>query len=95
MSASALLIIKLEIIYGIFRPSLINQKHNLGWFLLIRFVDRVKVYSLLVISKKHSNTFLLIDLQKTKIVQSKILKQGQFLLIPGFYRFRQVIEYLF
>ena len=36
------------------------------------------VYSLLVIGRNHSNTFLLIDLQKTKLFQSKILKKGLF-----------------
>ena len=29
----------------------------LGWFLLIRFVDLVRVWSLHVISKNHPNTF--------------------------------------
>ena len=36
------------------------------------------VYYLLVISRNHSNTFLLIDLQKTKLFQNKILKKGLF-----------------
>ena len=36
----------------------------MGWFLLRRFVDLVRVYSLLIISRNHSNTFLLLDLQK-------------------------------
>ena len=42
------------------------------------------VYSLPVISKNDSNTFLLIDLQKAKLFQSKILKKGLFFLISGF-----------
>ena len=38
---------------------------HLGWFLLRRLVDLVRVYSLLIISRNHSNTFW-INLQKTK-----------------------------
>ena len=48
------------------------------------------VYSLLVISRNHSNTYLLIDLQKAKLFQGKILKKGLFYLISGFHRFWQV-----
>ena len=45
-------------------PSLLNQKHNVGWFLLKRLADLFRVRY--IISKNHSNTFLLINLQKTK-----------------------------
>ena len=38
-------------------------KNQLGWFLLKRFVDLRVCY---IITKNHSNTFLLINLQKTK-----------------------------
>ena len=55
----------------------------MGWFLLKQLVDLVRVYSLLIIRRNHSNTFL-IDLQKQKLNQSKISQQGQFLLILGF-----------
>ena len=48
----------------------------MGWLLLRRFVDLVGVYCLLVSSRNHSSTFLLIDLQKTKLIQSKILKKA-------------------
>ena len=37
----------------------------MGWFLLRRFLDLVRVYSLQIISRNHSNTFLLLDLQNT------------------------------
>ena len=40
---------------GICRSFLINQKHNLGWFLLRRFVDLSRVCSLHVIIRNHSN----------------------------------------
>ena len=70
-AASALLIINLVIIIG---SSLVNQKHNLGWFLLRRFVDLVRIYSLLIISRNHSNRFLLLDLQKNGSKQ-KLSKQ--------------------
>ena len=40
-------------------------KNNVGWFLLRRFVDLIRVYSLLITSGNHSNRFM-IDLQKTK-----------------------------
>ena len=46
--------------------SFINQKNDMGWFLLRSFVDLVRLYSLLIISKNHSNTFLLLDLQKNR-----------------------------
>ena len=46
--------------------SFLNQKHDMGWFLLRRFVDLVRLYSLLIISRNHSNTFLLLDLQKNR-----------------------------
>ena len=46
--------------------SFLNQKHDVGWFLLRRFVDLVRLYSLLIISRNHSNTFLLLDLQKNR-----------------------------
>ena len=36
---------------GICRPSLINQKHNMGWFLLDRFVDLCRSSSLHIISR--------------------------------------------
>ena len=65
-AASLLLTIKLVIkVLGICRPSLLNQKHNMGWFLLRRFGDLIRVYSLLIISRNHSNTFK-IELQKEK-----------------------------
>ena len=44
---------------------------------MVRFVDLVRVHSLLIISRNHSNTFLL----KPKLVQSKILQHGLFVLI--------------
>ena len=46
--------------------SFLNQKHDVGWFLLRRFVDLVRLYSLLIISRDHSNMFLLLDLQKNR-----------------------------
>ena len=64
----------------------------MGWFLQGRFVVlvsvfTVKLYSLLVISRNYSNTILLIDLQKTKLFQSKILKKGLFFWYQDFDRF--------
>ena len=38
----------------IFRP-LLNQKHNMEWFLLRRFVDLINIYFLLIVSRNHSN----------------------------------------
>ena len=46
-------------VLGIRRPSVLNQKHSMGWFLLIRF-DLLRVFSL------HIILFLLINLQKTR-----------------------------
>ena len=65
---------------------LLNRKHNVGWFLVRRFVDLVRVISLHMISKNHSNTFLLINMQKTK---SAKLQQGLFVFV-SLCRFRQV-----
>ena len=39
---------------------------NAGWFLLRRFIDLVRVCSLHITSRNHSNTLLLINSQKTK-----------------------------
>ena len=52
-------------VLGIFRPSLLNQKHNVGWFLLKMFVDIPRVCSLHN-SRNYCNTFILIHLQKRK-----------------------------
>ena len=46
------------------RSSLLNQRHNLGWFLLKRFLDLFKVHY--IISRNHSSPFLLINLQEAK-----------------------------
>ena len=48
-------------------------KINVGWFLLIRFVDLLRVSHLPVIIRNHFNTLLLIHLQKTKTWPSKAL----------------------
>ena len=42
------------------------KTHNVVWFLLRRFVDLVKVFSLHVTNRNHFNTLLLINLQKKK-----------------------------
>ena len=36
------------------RP-LLNQKHDMEWFLLQRFVELVRIYFLLIVSRNHSN----------------------------------------
>ena len=61
MAASVLLIIKL-ITINIGQKHNINknitwnnQKHNMEWFLLQRFVDLVRIYFLLIVSRNHSN----------------------------------------
>ena len=62
--SSVLLIIKLVISIGhlfliknmTWMVFFLNQKHDVGWFLLIRFVDLIRLYSLLIISRNHSNT---------------------------------------
>ena len=46
-------------VLGICRVSVINQKHIVGWFLLKRFVDLGRVYSLHIISRNHISKFLL------------------------------------
>ena len=62
-------------------------KNNVGWFLVKSFVDLITVRYLRIISRNHSNTPLLINLQKTrkqKLVQSKALQQRLYVLILGF-----------
>ena len=56
-------LIKNYSVLGICRPSLINQ---LEWFLVKRFVDLRRAYSLHAITRNHSNTFLFIKMKKTK-----------------------------
>ena len=43
------------------QPSLLNQKHNVRWFLLRRFVDLLRAWSLHIIKRNHPNKFLLIS----------------------------------
>ena len=82
-------------VLGISRPSLINQKYNLGWFLLKRFEDLSRVCSLHTISRNRCNTFLLINMQKTKTCSNKTLQQWLFVLISEFWQFEQVfVRYL-
>ena len=69
-------------------------KNNVRWLLLKRFVDLVKLYSLDLICRNYSNTFLLINLQKKIRVQSEILKQGLFVLVSS-YHFRHVFVHYF
>ena len=81
-------------VLGICRPSLINQKHNVGWFLLKKFIDVGRVFSL-HISRNHSKRFYWLTCRKQKLVQSKTLQQWLFVLILGFWQFRQVfVHYL-
>ena len=69
-------------VLSICRPARLNQKHMKGWFQLKRFADLFRVHY--IITRNHSNTFLLINLQKTKFVQNKTLQQGLFVLISDF-----------
>ena len=84
---SGIFVILLSVL-GIFRP-LLNQKHNSGWFLLRKFVDLARVCSLHIITRKYSNTFLLIKLQKnknlSKVKQFGIRSKGLLVLILGFW----------
>ena len=64
-TASELLIVKLALSLGICQPYILNQKYFVEWFLLRRLKDLLRVYSLLIVSRNYSYTFL-IDLQKTK-----------------------------
>ena len=74
--------------------SLLNQKHDLGWPLLGRFVDLVRVCSLLIISRNHSNMFLFLDLQKNRN-KVKNCSQDYLFWYHDFDRFRQVdVHYL-
>ena len=61
---------------GICRSSLLNQK-QCGMPCTTKFVDLVWV-RYLHITRNHSNTHLLINLQKTKTCPSKALQQKQF-----------------
>ena len=53
-AASVLLIIKLLIKYWT-SVNLFLIKNNMEWFLLQRFVDLVRIYFLLIVSRNHSN----------------------------------------
>ena len=63
------------------------------WFLLRGFANLVSLYSLLVISKNHSNIFLLIILQKTELNQSRILKKGCCLLPDIYFNNMQINKF--
>ena len=68
---------------------------NMTWsFLLRRFVDLLRVYSLLIINKNYSNMFLLLDLQKNRS-KVKYCNKGYLLWYQDFDKFRQVaVHYL-
>ena len=66
------------------RPSLVNQKHNVGWFLLKWFVDLFRVCYLHTISRNNSNIHLLMNLMEKNLARSKKLQQRLFVLIVGF-----------
>ena len=81
-------------VLGICRPSLINQNLNVGLFLLKRFVHLYRACSLHIISRNYSR-FCWLTCRKQILVQSKTLQQRLFVLIPGFWQFRQVfVHYL-
>ena len=56
----------------------------MGLFLLKRFAELIRVRYLQIVSRKYSNTLLLISLQKQKLVQSKALQQKLLVLILEF-----------
>ena len=60
------------------------QKHNVGWFVLKGFVDLFRLCY--IISRNHSICWL--TFRKQKLVQSKTLQQGLFVLISDFWQFR-------
>ena len=60
------------------RFSFLNQKHNMRWFLPKKLVDRLRAFSLHIVSRNYSTTFYLINLQKTKTCPNKVLQQGLF-----------------
>ena len=69
-------------VMSICRSSLLNQKHNVGWFPLKKFVDLFRVCCLHIISRNHSNRLLLINLQK-KTCPKKAVQQRLFVLVLG------------
>ena len=60
----------------------------MGWFLLISFVDFLRVCFLHIISRNRSDTYLLINLPKT------ILQQGIFVLISSCHLRQVFLRYL-
>ena len=75
--------------------SLLNQKHNFGWFLPKRFVDLVRVSYLHSISRNHSKSFHWLTCRKQELVQSKAQQLRVFVLILESWQCRQVfVDYL-
>ena len=67
---------------------------NVGWLLQKRFVDLLGIYSLHINGRNLPIPFCLLTCRKQKLVQSKMLQQGIFVLILSC-NFRQVfIHYL-
>ena len=78
-------------VLGICWHSLLNQKHNLGWLLLIRVVDLVDLSMFFTyISISHSNTFLLMNFQKTKTCPKENIAVKAICSDTRFLQFRQV-----
>ena len=66
---------------SIYRSSLLHQKHDVGWFLLKRFVDLLSYSSLVETFQKR---FYWLMCRKQKLVQSKALHERLFVLILEF-----------
>ena len=75
--------------------SSLNQIHNVGCFLLKRFVDLVRVCYCTILVETIPTRFYWLTCRKQKLVQSKSLEQRLFVLILGFWQCRQVfVHYL-
>ena len=72
-------------IINFFNITLLKQKHNLGWFLLITFIDLVRVWSLQIISRNHPDTFLL--LMMSILVTSKYSGGSIYRVVSGEFPF--------
>ena len=68
--------------------SSLSKTKYVGWFLLKWFVDLVRVCYLHIISRNHSSTLSLINLQKTKTCPKKALQQRLFVLLLRFWQCR-------
>ena len=76
------------------RP-LLNQKHSMEWFLLQRFVDLVRIYFLLIVSRNHSSRVNIVLISGFRQIYAGSFKDKGHLFTLNLRWQLKFVEYLF